>query len=109
MNIWSALVGAVLGFLIFLGIYGLAKVTFGPGAIGQGDVKLAMMMGAMLGVPDIVAAIVLGIVLGGLISALLLLSRLVKRGTYLPYGQYLALAAMIMLMWGSAVIAWWYG
>lgn len=109
INFLSALVGAALGFLVFLGVYWLAKLTFGPGAIGQGDVKLAMMMGAMLGVPDIVPAIIIGIILGGLISGLLLVTRLVNRGTYLPYGQYLALGAMIMLLWGSAVIAWWYG
>jgi leader peptidase (prepilin peptidase) / N-methyltransferase len=109
INFLSAFVGAVLGLLIFLGIYGLAKVTFGAGAIGQGDVKLAMMMGAMLGVPAVIAAIVIGIILGGLISGFLLATRLVKRNTYLPYGQYLALAAMIMLMWGPAITAWWFG
>lgn len=109
INFMSAFVGAILGLLLFLGIYWLAKVTFGPGAIGQGDVKLAMMMGAMLGVPTILGAIVIGIVLGGLISGLLLATRLVSRNTYLPYGQYLAISAMIMLIWGSAINAWWFG
>ena len=108
INFLSALVGAVLGLLIFLGIYWLAKVTFGPGAIGQGDVKLAMMMGAMLGVPTIIGAIVIAIVLGGVISGFLLATRLVNRNTYLPYGQYLAISAMIMLIWGAEINAWWF-
>lgn len=105
----SALLGTVIGLVLFLGIYWLAKVTFGPGAIGQGDVKLAMMMGAMLGVPSIIAAIVMGIILGGVISGFLLATRLVNRHTYLPYGQYLAISAMIMLVWGSAINQWWLG
>ena len=109
INLISALLGAVIGYLIFWLIYWLAKVTFGPGAIGQGDVKLAMLMGAMLGVPAILVALVLGIFLGGLISGLLLATRLVKRRSYLPYGQYLALAAIVMLLWGEAIIAWWLG
>ncbi|MBE2219948.1 MAG: prepilin peptidase [Anaerolineae bacterium] len=109
INWRSALAGALIGLILFLGVYWLAKVTFGPGAIGQGDVKLAMMMGAMLGVPSIIGAIVLGIIMGGLISGFLLATRLVSRKTYLPYGQYLAIATMIMLIWGSAINAWWLG
>lgn len=109
INFLSAFIGALLGLLLFLGIYWLAKVTFGAGAIGQGDVKLAMMMGAMLGVPTILTAIVMGIILGGVISGFLLATKLVGRHTYLPYGQYLAISAMIMLVWGSSINAWWFG
>jgi leader peptidase (prepilin peptidase) / N-methyltransferase len=109
INIWSALVGALLGLIIFLGIYWLAKLTFGPGAIGQGDVKLAMLMGAMLGVPTIISTLVIAIIMGGIISAVLLATRLVSRNTYLPYGQYLAISTMIMLVWGTTVNTWWFG
>lgn len=109
MNFRSALVGALLGLILFLGIYWLAKLTFGPGAIGQGDVKLAMMMGAMLGVPTIITTIVIAIIMGGIISGILLATRLVSRNTYLPYGQYLAISTMIMLVWGTAINAWWFG
>lgn len=109
INWLSAVLGAVLGFLLFLLIYWVAKVTFGPGAIGQGDIKLAMLMGAMLGVPDIVVALTLGIFLGGLVSGVLLATRLVKRNTYLPYGQYLALAAIVMLLWGRSITTWLFG
>ncbi|NHZ71806.1 MAG: hypothetical protein GWP17_01820 [Aquificales bacterium] len=109
INLRSALAGAVIGFLIFLGIYWLAKHTFGSGAIGWGDVMLAMMMGAMLGVPSIITAIVIGILLGGVTSAFLLATRLVKPKTHLPYGQYLAVATMIMIVWGPAINTWWLG
>ena len=109
INIRSALVGALLGLLLFLGIYWLAKLTFGPGAIGQGDVKLAMMMGAMLGVPTIITTIVIAIIMGGVISGILLITRLVSRNTYLPYGQYLAISTMVMLVWGATINAWWFG
>lgn len=109
INWLSAVLGAVIGFLLFLLIYWVAKVTFGPGAIGQGDIKLAMLMGAMLGVPDIVVALTLGIFLGGLVSGVLLATRLVKRNTYLPYGQYLALAAIVMLLWGRSITTWLFG
>lgn len=109
INWRSALLGAAIGFFLFLLIYWVAKVTFGSGAIGQGDVKLAMLMGAMLGVPDILVALTLGILLGGIVSGFLLATRLVRRNSYLPYGQYLAAAAILMLLWGDAIGGWFMG
>ncbi len=106
INPTSAVLGAVIGFVLFLIIYAIAKVTFGPGAIGQGDVKLALLMGAMLGVPDILVALMIGILFGGFVSGFLLATRLVKRNTYLPYGQYLAAAAIVMLLWGEPITDW---
>lgn len=106
INPLSALLGAVVGLLLFWLIYAVAKAMFGPGAIGLGDVKLALLMGAMLGVPDILAALMMGILIGGLVTAVLLAARLVKRGSYLPYGQYLAVAAILMLLWGQPITDW---
>jgi hypothetical protein len=51
-------------------------------------------------------ALTLGIVIGGVVSLLLLVTRLVKRGDYLPYGQYLAAGGIIMLIWGVQVVDW---
>lgn len=101
-----SIVGAVTGFALFFVIYQLAERSYGAGAIGAGDVKLAMAMGAMLGFHRILFALILAILLGGLISFLLLLTRLARRDSYLPYGQYLALAAIIMLIWGVEFFRW---
>lgn len=101
-----SIVGAVTGFALFFVIYQLAERSYGVGAIGAGDVKLAMAMGAMLGFHRILFALILAILLGGLISFLLLLTRLARRDSYLPYGQYLALAAIIMLIWGVEFFRW---
>jgi leader peptidase (prepilin peptidase)/N-methyltransferase len=67
----------------------------------MGDVKLAMMMGAMLGFHRIFFALFWGIILGGVITILLLLTRRVSRQTALPYGQYLALSGIWFLIWGA--------
>lgn len=100
-----ALVGAIVGFLLFYLFYWIGQLLFGPGALGYGDVKLAMLMGAMLGFHRIIFALAIGILLGGIISALLLLSRRFDRHNYLPYGQYLALGGIIMLIWGVKIAA----
>ncbi|MCA9976141.1 MAG: prepilin peptidase, partial [Anaerolineales bacterium] len=105
-NIRLALVGAVVGFVLFYIAYWIGQLMFGPGALGYGDVKLAMAMGAMLGFHRILFALGLAIVLGGVISGVLLLSRRFHRYTYLPYGQYLAIAGIIMLIWGVRIAEW---
>jgi prepilin signal peptidase PulO-like enzyme (type II secretory pathway) len=103
-TIGLAAVGAVAGFVVFGILYALAQLVYGTGsvALGAGDVKLSLAMGAMLGFHRILFALALGIVIGGVTTLLLLLSRRVTRQSHLPYGQYLAAAGIIMLIWGAA-------
>ena len=102
-TILLAATGAVLGLIIGYIMYGFGALVFGAGAFGYGDVKLAMAMGAMMGLHRIPFALIIGIVLGGLISLLLLVTRLVSRRDALPYGQYLAIGGIIMLIWGVEI------
>jgi len=104
-----ALLGAAAGFLIFYLLYLLGTFLFGPGALGFGDVMLSMTMGAMLGLLRIPFALIIGILLGGIISILLLLLRRSSARTYLPYGQYLAIGGIIMLLWGNQILDWYIG
>ncbi len=99
-----SLTGAVTGFLIFYLLYWVGQLAFGPGALGFGDVTLSMTMGAMLGLHRIIFTLVLGMLIGGIFSIGLVISG--RRGMYLPYGQYLAIAGMIMLIWGQAFFEW---
>ena len=105
-TILSAATGAVAGLLIGYILYGFGTLISGAGAFGMGDVKLAMAMGAMMGLHRIPFALVIGIVLGGIISLLLLITRLVSRRDALPYGQYLATGGIIMLIWGVQIVDW---
>ncbi len=104
-TIGLAIVGAIVGFVIFWGIYKFAQLLYGAdsGALGFGDVQIALLMGAMLGLHRVIFALILAMFLGGVISAIVLVvNRNVGRQTALPYGQYLTLAAIIMLIWGAA-------
>ena len=61
-------------------------------------------MGAMLGFHRIFFALTLAVLLGGVTSLIILLvNRKVNARTYLPYGQYLAVAAIVMLIWGVQI------
>lgn len=107
-NIVFALIGAGIGLGVFFLFYLVGQFVFGPGALGFGDVTLAMTMGAMLGFPYIVFALTIGIILAGLASVLLILARTSTLRTYIPYGVYLALAGIIMLVWGDKILGWYF-
>jgi leader peptidase (prepilin peptidase)/N-methyltransferase len=100
----SSLTGAVTGFIFFYILYWIGQLALGPGALGFGDVTLSMTMGAMLGFHRIIFTLVLGILIGGGASLILIASG--RRGMYLPYGQYLAVAGLIMLVWGQSIFEW---
>lgn len=100
-----ALAGAVSGFLLFFLFYWIGQLLFGAGALGFGDVTLSLLLGAMLGFDRIFFALLLGIVLGGISSLIFMALR--RRGRFhIPYGPYLAVSGIIMLIWGRQVFLW---
>jgi prepilin signal peptidase PulO-like enzyme (type II secretory pathway) len=104
-----AVAGAATGFVLFYLAYQLGRRMFGAGALGFGDVTLAMTLGAMLGLHRIFFALVLGILLGGLWSVLALATGRMTRRTYFAYGPFLALGGLAMIAWGQAVLSWFTG
>jgi len=89
----EALLGGAVGFALFL-LIALAK----PGGIGMGDVKLAGLIGLMIGFPNVLVALLIGIIAGGIGALVLLLSRRVHWGSYLPYAPFLVTGAMVVLL-----------
>lgn len=98
-----ALVGAVVGFGFFFLAYLIGERFFGRGALGFGDVTLAMMMGAMLGFQRIFFALILGILLAGLWGAVALLTGRLQRRSHFAYGPFLAGAGIIVIIWGNQI------
>lgn len=89
----EALLGGGVAFVGFLII-----ALIGRGAMGMGDVKLAGVIGLMLGYPLVVPALLSGIILGGLAALLLLITKRVTRKTTIAYAPYLCLGALAVLM-----------
>ncbi len=105
-GILLALVGAVVGFIFFFIAYLIGNKFFGQGALGFGDVTLAMMMGAMLGFQRIFFALVIGILLAGLWGGIALISGRMKRGSFFAYGPFLAIAGIVVVIWGNQLLRW---
>lgn len=87
--------GAGLGALfLLLGIAGTA--LFRQDAMGLGDVKLAVLIGVLLGPLPAAAAIALGFVLAGLVATSIAIWRRSLQGS-LPLGPFLATGALVVL------------
>jgi leader peptidase (prepilin peptidase)/N-methyltransferase len=87
----AAATGAV-AFAVFLALALAAR-----GGLGMGDVKLAGMLGFLLGWPAVAGALTLGVVAGGLAGlALIVASRATLRSS-IAYGPYLALGGAIAI------------
>jgi leader peptidase (prepilin peptidase)/N-methyltransferase len=88
---WQEWLLAGLGAGAFLMLPGLLA----PGAVGMGDVKLAVLLGVALGAAVTTALMVA--FLAAAPAALIVLRRRGRRAT-MPYGPFLALGAAVVLL-----------
>jgi leader peptidase (prepilin peptidase)/N-methyltransferase len=96
--------GLVLGMLLGGGFFYLQHLVSGGKWIGWGDVKLGLLLGAMLGLGDMILTLLVAYIVGGLIAIILLASGRKKIGDLLPMGTFLAGAAIIVIIWGSLIL-----
>ncbi|MBI3256038.1 MAG: prepilin peptidase [Candidatus Andersenbacteria bacterium] len=85
----------------FLGIIWL--VTRGQG-IGLGDVKLMVPIGFLLGFGGTVTMLFLAFIIGGAVGIYLLVSKKASAKTAVPFGPFLAGAAIICLLFPSLTV-----
>ncbi|MCI0479769.1 prepilin peptidase [Candidatus Uhrbacteria bacterium] len=72
--------------------------------LGSGDIWMGGMMGLLLGTWQLsVIAVYLAYVIGGAVVAVLLLARVVKRGTRVPFGPALAVG-LLLTMWSGDIL-----
>jgi leader peptidase (prepilin peptidase)/N-methyltransferase len=105
---WEALLGALCGggFFFLVG-WGYEKFS-GKAGMGGGDVKLMAMIGAFLGLGSLPFIIFISAALGSLVGLGLTLAGGVWRGggwrtTRIPFGPFLAIAALLYLFFGIQI------
>ena len=89
------------GSMFLMGFLG--ELVFHRQAIGGGDIKLMAMIGAFVGWKLVLLTFFMAPVLG---SGFALFARLKKRDREIPYAPYMALAALISLLYGDEIIGY---
>ncbi|HEY9380600.1 MAG TPA: A24 family peptidase [Burkholderiales bacterium] len=104
VDLSSAVIGAVSGYLVLWSVYWLFKLATGKEGMGFGDFKLLAAIGAWLGWKILPLVILLSSLVGALVGIALIV--LAKRGREvpIPFGPYLAAAGVIALFWGPTLV-----
>lgn len=98
----QSLMGGVLGFGLLWLIAVVGEWAFKKPAMGGGDIKMMLMVGAFLGPWGVLLTLFLGALFGTLIFAPISM----KTGKLVPFGIFLALGAAITEPFGQALIDW---
>ncbi|MGB2798532.1 MAG: prepilin peptidase [Dehalococcoidia bacterium] len=101
LGVLSALLGGAIGFGLMLVPY-----LISGGGMGGGDVKLAGLIGLAIGFPYVLIALFTAIITAGVLAIALVASRRRSRKQTIPFGPFLAAAAMVALVWGHPIADW---
>jgi leader peptidase (prepilin peptidase)/N-methyltransferase len=104
-RVWAALGGAALGSGLLWGFGALYGKLRGVEAMGMGDVKMMAMVGAFTGPFGVLITIFAGSLVGALVGVLLIPLRDRSLQDTLPFGCFLAPAALGALVFGQKVAA----
>ncbi|MFA6427477.1 MAG: prepilin peptidase [Candidatus Magasanikbacteria bacterium] len=100
---WQDMViGMSVGAGFFLVQYLISKGTW----IGGGDMRIGLLMGAILGWKLLLVALWFAYVAGALISVGLLISKKKKMKSAIPFGIFLAPATLVVMVWGQQALDW---
>jgi len=91
-------IGAGFFFTIFL----ISKGKW----MGFGDVKLAILMGLLLGYPNILSALFVAFFLGAIIGVILMLFKKKGLKSEIPFGPFLVLGTLLAHFFGNSLIQW---
>lgn len=101
----DSVIGLLGGGIALLVLAWLGEILFKKEALGGGDIKLAAMLGAWLGWQNLALIFLFG-ALFGLIFAIIKMATAADRSEarLIPFGPFLALAAIVALFWGQALL-----
>ncbi len=103
VDIRSAVLGAVAGYLALWLVYWLFRLATGKEGMGFGDFKLLAAIGAWLGWQMLPLVILLSSLVGALAGIALIV--LAKHGRHIPipFGPYLAGGGLVAMLWGQQI------
>jgi leader peptidase (prepilin peptidase)/N-methyltransferase len=108
---WAAFGRALLGGVVAMLALGALHLV-SPRSMGFGDVKLAFVLGLVLGWlgwSELVLGLFCGFLAGALVGLGLIVLRHRGRKDHLPFGPFLAFGTLVVLLWGDVILRWYRG
>jgi leader peptidase (prepilin peptidase)/N-methyltransferase len=108
-GIRDALIGTLAGGGVLWAIGEAYYRYSGEEGMGGGDVKMLAMIGAFLGWQLVLVTLVFSSIAGAVTGLILLASRRGGLKYALPYGTFLAIAAIVSSLYGDRIVGWYAG
>ena len=105
----SAAAAAAGGWLAFAAVARVYRRTRGMEGLGQGDWKMAAMLGAFLGWQKMLLTVLLASVAGTVVGLILIALRGRDMRYALPFGTFLGVGAILVVFLGDPVLVWYRG
>ena len=103
----DSVIGAIVGYLLLWVVYHGFRLVTGREGMGYGDFKLLAALGAWLGWTALPAVVLLASLAGATTGLALVAYGRAARGTPLPFGPYLAAAALLVLYGDGTIVTTW--
>ena len=103
---FDSLLGAAVGALLPILVIVIYKLWRGIEGMGWGDVKYLAAIGAVVGLRGVVGILIVGASVGALVGLAMIVAGRGSGKTPLPFGTFLALAAILWLYAPPAWFAW---
>ena len=101
---WDYLLGALIGGGIFWGLGLLSLLIFKKEGMGFGDVKLMASLGFMFGIKYTLVITLVSFFLGAIVGGTLLIIKKKDADGYIPFGPFIAIAAVMLMFIPADVI-----
>lgn len=101
-HLLNALLAAVIASGFFLLIFLISKGR----AMGFGDVKLAILIGLLLGMPNALVALFLAFFFGAVIGLALMVFKKKSLKSEIPFGPFLITGTLVTIFYGNQIIQW---
>lgn len=106
---WQTWQSMLIGIAVGAGIFALQYLISNGKWIGGGDIRFGLLMGVILGWPNILVALFLAYIFGGLVSMILVWSKKKNMQSETPFGTYLTAATFITMFFGEKIVGLYWG
>lgn len=103
-RIYPGILSATLAFVFFFSLSFFSKEKW----MGMGDAYLVILLGLVLGWPEILLALFLAFFLGAVYGIIMLTMKKKKMKSQVPFAPFLVLGTLIALFFYSPIINWYF-
>jgi leader peptidase (prepilin peptidase) / N-methyltransferase len=105
MHIFSGVLAAMLAFAFFFLLVAVSKEKW----MGYGDALLAILLGLILGWPQILLALFLAFATGAIYGIILIILKKKSIKSQLPFAPFLVLGTLVAIFFYAPIVKWYWG